>query len=132
MQMNKTEIIAVTLAVLVVFCGLGAGIGGLIVEEANGHYAQGLAEKTGSELTKLTANDGSSVVVFRTADGIYINAASMINAYRGIIDKVIIYTVNGDQITGEQTAAITFNHAAGLLRSPAGSLLFNLVTSGQK
>ena len=44
MGMNKTEIIAVTFAVLVVFCGLGAGIGGLIVEEANGNYVQGLAE----------------------------------------------------------------------------------------
>ena len=132
MGMNKTEIIAVTLAVLVVFCGLGAGIGGLIVEEANGHYAQGLAEKTGTELTKLTANDGSGVIVFRTADGIYINALSMINAYKGVTDKVIVYNVNGDQITGEQSAPITFNHAAGLLSSPAGSLLFNLAKAGQK
>ena len=46
MGMNKTEIIAVTFAVLVVFCGIGAGIGGLIVEEANGNYVQGLADKT--------------------------------------------------------------------------------------
>jgi len=132
MGMNKTEIIAVTLAVLVVFCGLGAGIGGLIIEEANGHYVQGLAEKTGTGLSKLTASDGESVVVFRTADGIYINALSMINAYNGITDKVIVYTVNGDQISGEQSAPITFNHAAGLLSSPAGELLFNLPGAGQK
>lgn len=45
MGMNKTEIVAVVIPVLVVFAGLGAGIGGLIVQEANGAYAQGLAEK---------------------------------------------------------------------------------------
>lgn len=130
--MNKTEIIAVVFAVLVVFCGLCAGIGGLIIEEANGHYAQGLAEKTGNELTKITATDGSSIAVFRTADGIYINALSMMNAFQGFADNVIVYIVNGNQITGEQSAPITFNHAAGLLSSPVGSLLFHLPMSGQK
>ena len=130
--MNKTEIIAVVFAVLVVFCGLGAGIGGFIIEEANGHYAQGLAEKTGTELTKITATDGSSIAVFRTADGIYINALSMMNAFQGFADNVIVYTVNGDQITDEQSTPITFNHAAGLLSSPVGSMLFHLSMSGQK
>lgn len=132
MGMNKTEIIAVTFAVLVVFCGLGAGIGGLIIEEANGHYVQGLSEKTGPELTKITATDGSSIVVFRTADGIYINARSMMSAFQGFSDNVIVYTVEGNQITGEQSAPITFNHAAGLLSSPVGSMLFHLPAIGQK
>ena len=131
MGMNKTEIIAVTFAVLVVFCGLGAGIGGLIVEEANGNYVQGLADKTGTEIVKLTANDGSGVVAFRTADGIYIDLLSMINAYNGLSEIVVVYNVNNGQITGEQNAAISFNHAAGLLSSPAGALLFNLAEAGQ-
>ena len=69
MGMNKTEIIAVTFAVLVVFCGIGAGIGGLIVEEANGNYVQGLADKNGKEIVKMTAKDGSGAVAIRTADG---------------------------------------------------------------
>ena len=114
MGMNKTEIIAVTF---------------LIVEEANGNYVQGLADKTGTEIVKLTANDGSGAVAFRTADGIYIDLLSMINAYNGLSEIVVVYNVNNGQITGEQNAS--FNHAAGLLSSPAGALLFNLAEAGQ-
>lgn len=132
MGINTTEIIAVVFAVLVVFCGIGAGIGGRIVEQANGSYAQGLAEKTGTELTKLTASDGSSVAVFRTTDGIYINALSMINAFHGNSDTVIVYNVNGDQILDEQSAPITFNHAAGIFSSSIGTILINLAMAGQK
>ncbi|MCQ2355555.1 MAG: hypothetical protein MJ014_00815, partial [Methanocorpusculum sp.] len=65
----------------------------LIIEEATGHYAQELAEKTGTEFTKITATDGSSIAVFRTADGIYINALPMMNAFQGFADNVIVYTV---------------------------------------
>ena len=50
----------------------------------------------------------------------------MINAYNGITNNIIIYSATGDQITGEQSAHITFYRGAGILSSPAGTLLLNL------
>ena len=47
----------------------------------------------------------------------------MINAYNGITNNIIIYSATGDQITGEQSAHITFYRGAGILSSPVGSLL---------
>lgn len=133
MGMNKVEIVAVVIAILVVFAGIGAGIGGLIVQEANGAYAFGLAEKTGTELTKITASDGTAIVVFHTADGMYINARTLINAYNGNTDKVAVYSVDGNGVVnGENSAPITFNHAVGILGSGAGTLLINLATTSQK
>ena len=46
MGMDKIEMIAAVFAALVVFCGIGAGIGGLVIEEASGNHVQTLAEKT--------------------------------------------------------------------------------------
>ena len=50
----------------------------------------------------------------------------MHNAYNGIKNNVIVYSANGDQITGEQSAQITFYRGAGILSLPSGTLLLNL------
>lgn len=127
MGMDKIEIIAVVFAVLVVFCGIGAGIGGLVIEEAASNHAQVISEKTGAELVKITAADGTSVLAYRTADGQYINAESMIDAYKGYTEDVILYVVEDGSIIGESNAGITFYHGTGLLNSGAGKVLGNLI-----
>ncbi len=127
MGMDKIEIIAVVFAVLVVFCGIGAGIGGLVIEEATGNHAQALAEKTGAELVKLTAADGTSVLAYRTADGQYINAESMLDAYKGYTEDIVLYFTENDSIIGEASAGITFYHGTGLWNSGAGKALKGLI-----
>lgn len=90
-------------------------------------------KKTGTELTKITASDGSEMAVFRTADGMYINAQIFISAYNGNADKVVVYSVDGNGvIIGENSAPITFNHAVGILGSGAGTQLINLAMTAQK
>jgi hypothetical protein len=40
--MDEPKTIVVTFAIFAVFCDLGAGTGNIIIEEANGHYADEL------------------------------------------------------------------------------------------
>ncbi len=136
MGKNSAEIVAVAIAVLVVFAGIGAGIGGFIVQDASSGFGDAFSQKTGTTMSTVTAPDDynvNQIAVFQTPDGVYINAKSLLNAYHGHTDNVVIYNVDANgKIVGEQTAPITFNHAAGLLNTAAGKILVNLATAANK
>ncbi|MDV0441157.1 hypothetical protein [Methanorbis furvi] len=132
MGKNSAEIVAVVIAVMVVFAGIAAGLGGFMIQEPSSGYADAFAQKTGTTLTTVTAPidyDVDQIAVFETPNGIYINAISLLNAYRGNADSVVVYNVVNGTIVGEQTAPITFNHAAGILNSGAGQMLINFATA---
>lgn len=128
MGKNRIETVAVILCVGMVIFGLSAGFAGFVIEDKKNHAEQ-LAEKTGTRLTKLTFNDGTETLAYRMQNGQYVNTESMINAYRGHTDKVIVYNAEDGQVINESTAPISFNGAAGLLYSTPGQLLSRLAVS---
>ncbi|MDV0443054.1 hypothetical protein [Methanorbis rubei] len=134
MGKNSAEIVAVVIAVMVVFAGIAAGFGGFMIQDTGSTYADTFAQKTGTTLTTVVAPadyDVDQVAVFQIPGGAYIDAKSLISAYNGNTDSVIVYNVVDGTIVGEQSAPITFNHAAGLLNTAMGKQLINLATAAQ-
>lgn len=120
------EVVAIVMAVAMVLFGLSAGFAGLIVESEEKNQAQDLASKAGLTITKVNFQDGTSALAYKTHSGQYIDLHSMLNAYNGYTDKVIIYNIDGDMVIGESNAPISFNNAAGLIYSAPGYLIRSL------